>query len=141
MFSQVFVILSLNGGWGEVLQHQRPLDNTSLPPLDMVTTPPSPRDMVTTPPPPHYGQWAGGTHPTGMHSCHRLLILENVTLFDARNNLFSVHSIYLLHTYLQRCRTVRETRVFMATVMKINVSATNITWEKIAASSRNKVGA
>ena len=62
-----------------------------LPTWDMVTTPPlgyghntcplppPPWDMVTTPAPPHLVTWsqhpardytqAGGTHPTGMHSC------------------------------------------------------------------------
>ena len=67
-----------------------PVHNTSTP-RDQVTTPPSPWDQVTTPPPPprtrsqnlpppgpghntslphprDYAQ-AGGTHPTGMHSC------------------------------------------------------------------------
>ena len=58
MFSQVCVTHSVQRwGGGEVLQHQRPLDNTSLPPTqDQVTTPPTlpPPNMVTTPPsPPH----------------------------------------------------------------------------------------
>ena len=30
---------------------------------------PPPQGPGTYPPPPHYGQCAGGTHPTGMHSC------------------------------------------------------------------------
>ena len=70
MFSQVFVILSLNRGGREVLQHQRPLDNTSPPPPPGHghNTPLPPGTRWTTPPPP-YGQCAGGTHPTGMHSC------------------------------------------------------------------------
>ena len=49
-----------------------------LPTWDMVTTPtPLPTwDMVTTPPPPPHLDYvqAGGTHPTGMHSC--LIILS-----------------------------------------------------------------
>ena len=39
---------------------------TTPPPPAQVTTPPSPQAQVTTPP--DYTQ-AGGTHPTGMHSC------------------------------------------------------------------------
>ena len=47
-----------------------PLDNTSLPPPPWTTPPfpPPPSDQVTTPSPRDYAQ-AGGTHPTGMHSC------------------------------------------------------------------------
>ena len=91
MFSQASVCPSPGGG-REVLQHQMPLDNTSLPPppqtwtwdlvttppsrtwtWDLVTTPPSPPpprtwtwDLVTTPPSPHgHGTWS--QHPPPPH--------------------------------------------------------------------------
>ena len=99
MFSQAFVCPSPGrGGAGrEVLQHQMPLDNTSLPPppghgpgtwsqhtptppppdMDMGpghNTPSPPRtwtwDLVTTPHSPLDYVQAGGMHPTGMHSCY-----------------------------------------------------------------------
>ena len=88
-----------------------PGHNTPLPPRDLVTTPPSPgtwsqyplpppgpghntpsppRDLVTTPPspPPDYAQ-AGGTHPTGMHSCiaSNLINLRENTLVSLMNKL------------------------------------------------------
>ena len=44
-----------------------------------------------------------------------------------------------LHASLQRRLTVKEIHVFMASVMEIDVSASLIMWEKIAASSNNKV--
>ena len=44
---------------------------TPLPPLDNSTLPP-PWTAAPTPLPP-YGQWAGGTHPTGMHSSYILI--------------------------------------------------------------------
>ena len=55
MFSQVFVILSLNRGGGQGGVNQGPSHNTSLPPGPGHNTSPSPDqrpDQVTTPPPP-----------------------------------------------------------------------------------------
>ena len=48
-----------------------PQDQAGTPPWDQAGTPP--RDQAGTPPRkqiPAYGKRAGGTHPTGMHSCH-----------------------------------------------------------------------
>ena len=53
-------------------QDQTKLQHLPPPPgSDQVTTPPPPpgSDQVTTPPPPRDYAQAGGTHPTGMHSC------------------------------------------------------------------------
>ena len=77
MFSRVFVILSLNGGEEVGIINGQPP-----PPWDQVRTstpPPVPgQNIYPPPPPPGPGQniyppgdytQAGGTNPTGMHSC------------------------------------------------------------------------
>ena len=49
-----------------------PSQSHNTPPPVRVTPPPP--QSVTTPPPPRYYMQAGGTHPTGMHSCYGQLL-------------------------------------------------------------------
>ena len=64
----------------------------STPPWEGITPPPPPEKEAPPPGrkhPPAYGQWAGGTHPTGMHSCYFVshsdlcILLVSVPFFTA----------------------------------------------------------
>ena len=76
------VLHQMHHGIGHMVRGGRGADNTSPPPWEQVTTPPplgtrsqhlppptlEPGHNTSLPPPRDYAQ-AGGTHPTGMHSC------------------------------------------------------------------------
>ena len=51
-----------------------------------------------------YGQWAGGTHPTGMHSCHLLLwCLLNESYIFMFHNISYYITILLLPSWKKKC--------------------------------------
>ena len=87
-----------------------------IPPPEGSTSPPSPGRKYPPPPPrkeaspPRYGQWAAGTHPTGMHSCDYdsirvlyvyILHLNHLVWSELLNELYcTVHHISHIHHFM-----------------------------------------